>query len=309
MKYNPFLLAAAGAVLLAGCTANDARQNLLPATMISDTETVRNMQPTGKEMEAVMKQPANGTSFNAWLSRDYKGLMLFEVDRMSDYVSADMYAKRSLAAARGETVTPLQLNQFDLPEAHLPALTEARANLVDMLGKGAPTRFPREAAFAQSRFDCWVEQQEENHQPYDIARCRDEFVGAMNDLRGKMAPAPAPAPTAAAPTFQDSYTVLFDFDESTITPAANATLTQALRAMQQQNAGASIIGYTDTVGSPAYNQALSERRARAVADLFLAGGVRPAVLTTEGKGETELAQPTADGVRDAANRRAVINIR
>ena len=35
----------------------------------------------------------------------------------------------------------------------------------------------------------------------------------MNDLRGKMAPAPAPAPMAAKPVFQDSYTVLFDFEQ------------------------------------------------------------------------------------------------
>jgi hypothetical protein len=50
MKYNPFLLAAASAILLTACTANDVRQNLLPATLSSDINTVRNLPPAGKNM-------------------------------------------------------------------------------------------------------------------------------------------------------------------------------------------------------------------------------------------------------------------
>lgn len=312
MKLRAYLMAAAGLLLLSACTANDVRQDLLPATTSPYINEARNLPPAGKNWEAVAKAPANGSSFSAFLSRDYKSLMLFEVDRMSDYVSADMYARRALLAAQGKPVEPLMLGEFDLPEAHVPALTEARANLLELFGKGSREKFPEESALVQSRFDCWVEQQEENHQPWDIARCRDEFIAALNDLRKKMTPPPPPPPAPAPapmPAFKDSYTVYFPFDSVELDAQYQAVLADVVKALQAQNAGASIIGYTDTAGPAGYNQTLSERRAKAVADVLLQAGIRPAVLTTTGRGENDLAQQTPDNTPDPLNRRAIINIR
>ena len=109
--------------------------------------------------------------------------------------------------------------------------------------------------------------------------------------------------------FQDSYIVYFNFDSVDLGEQARGTVTEVVKALQAQNAGASIIGYTDTSGSAAYNKTLSERRSKAVSDMLLQAGIRPAVVTTEGRGETDLAKPTADGKKEPANRRAVINIR
>jgi len=318
MKLFVTALAVASAFVLAACGSSGdeppVRTSLFAAANSPYIGQARKLPPAGKDWEAVMKAPANGSTFNAYLSRDYKSLMLFEVDRMSDYISADMYARRALLTAQGKTVEPLVLADFNLPKEHVPALSEARANLLEMFGKGSREKFPEESAFAQSRFDCWVEQQEENHQPNHIARCRDEFIAALNDLRRKMAPPPppppAPAPAAApAPQFLDSYTVFFEFDSAELTAEDRDLLNTVVRALQTQNAGASIIGYTDTAGSAEYNQALSERRAKAVSDMLLQAGIRPAVLTTTGRGENDLAVQTPDNTPDQANRRAVINIR
>lgn len=287
---------------LAACGGNSTRNaeifsDLIESSFTSDIDTVR-----GTEIQ--------GTGFNAAVAREYKTLMVYEADQMFDYVSALMYAERSLASAGGQTLPPLDPANFNEPEAAMPSLVESRASMMDLFGKGARERFPARAAVLQSSYDCWVEQQEENHQPDHIAACRDKFVAALADLRTAMAPKPAePAPVAAVPAFQESYTVLFQFDSAVLSSVARATLTEVVRAIQTQNAGASIIGHTDTVGTPAYNQTLSEARAKAVADVILEAGIRPAVVTTTGKGETDLATPTGDNVNNAQNRRAVISIR
>ena len=67
-----------------------------------------------------------------------------------------------------------------------------------------------------------------------------------------------------------------------------------------------VTGHTDTVGSAAYNQALSERRAASVKAALVADGVAAGEITTIGAGKTALLVPTADGVREPQNRRAQI---
>ena len=82
-------------------------------------------------------------------------------------------------------------------------------------------------------------------------------------------------------------------------------------AYSKQRPGASrivIVGHADTSGSAAYNERLSDRRARTVADALVAQGVNGGAIAVDGLGETALARPTADGVREPLNRRATIDI-
>jgi outer membrane protein OmpA-like peptidoglycan-associated protein len=66
-------------------------------------------------------------------------------------------------------------------------------------------------------------------------------------------------------------------------------------------------GHTDTVGPLAYNQDLSERRARAAAEFLIArAGVNPARLHSVGRGETAPAVPTRDEMPEARNRRVEV---
>ncbi|MEZ4467743.1 MAG: OmpA family protein [bacterium] len=64
-----------------------------------------------------------------------------------------------------------------------------------------------------------------------------------------------------------------------------------------------VAGFTDTVGAPGDNQALSDKRARAIAAYFRQHGVKLPVFY-QGFGEAALAVPTADNVDEAKNRRA-----
>jgi outer membrane protein OmpA-like peptidoglycan-associated protein len=69
-----------------------------------------------------------------------------------------------------------------------------------------------------------------------------------------------------------------------------------------------VVGHTDSSGSNAYNQRLSERRAKATADALVSKGVDKAKLQVDWKGETQLAVPTGDGVKEPLNRRATISV-
>ncbi|MFY9288558.1 MAG: OmpA family protein [Alphaproteobacteria bacterium] len=127
-------------------------------------------------------------------------------------------------------------------------------------------------------------------------------------------PAPAaarPAPRAAskpvvAPV-PESYMVFFDFDKSDITPEAKRILASAAQEFKSGGTVKIVVtGHTDTVGTAQYNQGLSVRRANAVKAELDALGVPSGVVKAKGVGKTGLLVPTADGVREAQNRRAEI---
>jgi OOP family OmpA-OmpF porin len=170
------------------------------------------------------------------------------------------------------------------------------------MDNGARDSNPELAAKAQARFDCWVEQQEENHQAEDIARCKDEFLAAMEELEGK--------PAMVEPVMEPrTYIVLFDWDKSDIRPDGQAVIDQLLADASAQGidtVAISATGHTDLSGSEDYNMALSLRRADAVREALIAGGVPAEAITVAGRGESEPAVPTADGVREQANRRVEI---
>lgn len=105
------------------------------------------------------------------------------------------------------------------------------------------------------------------------------------------------------------YRVFFGFDEARLTSEAQSVVAQAARSFQSTGgARISVAGHTDTAGSAAYNQALSERRAAAVAAELVRQGVPADSITTVGYGESDLLVPTGDGVPEAQNRRVEIEL-
>lgn len=246
-------------------------------------------------------EPSGGTPFTQALTKEYRDLSVFEADEMYDWRDAGWYARRGLASARGELVTPQDPAERDLPADTLPEINDVRARLITALDGGARDAKPEVAARAQSRFDCWLEQQEENFQQDHISTCRDELMAALTELEAKPA-----APVAAAPA---TYLVLFDFDKSNINAAGQSVLDQVVADYNNNKSTAiSVTGHTDRAGSAAYNEKLSERRADSVRAALIAAGIPAESITTAWKGETENAVPTADGVREQANRRAEIII-
>jgi OOP family OmpA-OmpF porin len=119
--------------------------------------------------------------------------------------------------------------------------------------------------------------------------------------------APAAAVPPAAPLANAVYFVFFDFDKSAITPAAQDILNTVVSDARRTSASRlNVVGHTDTSGSPAYNQGLSERRASAVREALVQRGVPSGQITTRGVGESQPLIATGDGVREPSNRRAEV---
>lgn len=112
---------------------------------------------------------------------------------------------------------------------------------------------------------------------------------------------PAPDAPAASGDGAFAFRIRFGFDSAVIDPSFNDHLRAVADMMRQRPDIALVVeGHTDAVGDAGYNEALSQRRAAAVRDFLVAGGVEPSRLQVVGRGEREPL--TADG-RDAANRR------
>jgi OOP family OmpA-OmpF porin len=124
------------------------------------------------------------------------------------------------------------------------------------------------------------------------------------------APAPAPAPTPPAAT-KVTYAAdaFFDFDKSVLKPEGRAKLDDLVGKVQGINLEVIIaVGHTDSVGTDAYNQRLSVRRAEAVKAYLVSKGIEKNRVYTEGKGEK---QPVADNKTAegrAKNRRVEIEV-
>lgn len=122
------------------------------------------------------------------------------------------------------------------------------------------------------------------------------------------APAAAPAPVAApAPAPARSYLVFFDWDKASLTDRARQIIKEAAdNSTRVQYTRIEVNGYTDTSGTPRYNQGLSIRRARAVAGELVRDGVPQNAITAQGFGDTHLLVATGPGVREPQNRRVEI---
>jgi len=81
--------------------------------------------------------------------------------------------------------------------------------------------------------------------------------------------------------------VHFDFDKATLRPEAKAILDEAAALLaKHERVVVEVAGHTDSTGPEAYNQGLSERRAKSVQDYLVSKGVRASRLTAKGYGES-----------------------
>jgi OmpA-OmpF porin, OOP family len=280
----------------------------LTACMGYDIDAVRDMQPE------------TGDSYTQTLAEEYRRFALFEADEMYDWIDAGHFAVKGLQAGAGTEVEPEPLEDWSLPEETVPQLREARETLMTALEtRAAGPEAGELVARAQSNFDCWVEQQEENHQPDDIAACRDGFYSNLSRLNAFLesrsepvtTPAALPAPPSAGTASRDVpvAVALFAFDSTVLNEAAKSEVEAAVdEALRLPDAAVVVVGHTDRKGSETYNLDLSLRRAEAVRDALIEQGVAANRIDTVARGEWDPAVPTADEVAEPANRRAEIFI-
>jgi OOP family OmpA-OmpF porin len=125
------------------------------------------------------------------------------------------------------------------------------------------------------------------------------------------APAPVPVPVPVPTSEKVSYSAdaFFDFDKAVLKPAGKASLDDLTSKLKDINLEVIIaVGHTDSVGTDAYNQKLSVRRAEAVKAYLQSKGVEANRVYTEGKGEKQPVADNTSATGRAKNRRVEIEV-
>jgi len=137
-------------------------------------------------------------------------------------------------------------------------------------------------------------------------------------------PAPAPAPAVTAPVVQNTHLslsadALFAFGKSDIDSLSSnghEQLDQLVAKLQhaRQIESIEVVGYTDRIGTDAYNEKLSQKRADTVRDYLVAHGIAADAIKAEGRGKADAVAdcPKLHGNKLRAclapNRRVEVNI-
>jgi OOP family OmpA-OmpF porin len=263
---------------------------------------------------AAMKPAQPG--FAAELHSKYVALAKAERSEV-DLFDSGNFSRSAEAAAKGKLGEPDSLWSRDLTAANALEAHTQRGRLMNALDNGGREKFPELAATAQTQFDCWVQEVEENNQPDDIRKCREGYDAAILALEAALKPKPVakapeppkPAP-APAPEVTRKFLVFFDFDSSKLTADAKTILKAAVDTSKQTKVTViEATGHADRSGPDRYNLALSESRAAAVKAELIRLGVPTREIVTAGKGEREPLVQTPDGAREPQNRRVEINLK
>ncbi len=292
MKYSKKNLVALGAVaLIAGCT-----------------NYVIGPEPDSN---------TTNSPFLYTLNSEYRRLAELEFYE-GDLVDAFHFGGRVRLAAGGKSFGPQEIIERMLPADKVAEMTEARNRLVVSLGDGVRTK-PQAAARALAGFDCWMQEQEENFQPEDIAACKTAFFAALDELTARPEPVAKPAPmmqkmapmeqkVALIPPLPDPVTITFGFDKSRVTLAARAIIKDLAAKAKAAKVTRIIIGaHADRAGSDAYNNRLAKTRLSSIRAAMIAEGIPASMLQSRSYGESRPKIATPDGQRLRDNRRVEIS--
>lgn len=248
-----------------------------------------------------------GQDFNTCLAREYYYMTKDEVDVDMEYFHSTRFMRKSWAASSGQDVSPWVPADWNVAREDVSELDAARARLVAAIAANKDAR-PCECARAQAHFDRWLEQAHDNdlggplHSEHSFeGPVQPEFITAER-FKAERWTAKCEGAVAAK-----DFIVYFGYNKFNLTAEALEVISEVAGfAASLANPAVTVTGHTDSSGSNAYNQGLGQRRADAVAGALSSKGV--ANVSTVSMGESELAVPTGDGVREPLNRRAVISI-
>lgn len=247
-------------------------------------------------IDAANEAVPRGSEFTRHLAESYKAHTNYEWYEMRDYKDGNIYARKAIKAADGENVLPDHPKQRDLPKHTEAEINKGHDSLMSRLNSGMRDKMPYETAVAQTNFDCWMEQQEENFQWSEIATCRAMFMMALHEIGGDLP--------------ESDFLVHFKSDSDNLDDKATNTLHQAYHQYKDNEDIHFVIvfGHTDTTANTAYNDELSKRRAMNAADFLKKQGVKSDDITYQGFGEEHLFEKTGDNVKNQKNRRAAIYV-
>ncbi len=210
--------------------------------------------------------------FNEQLKEGY--LQLAEAQRAkTDVVDWFHFRGKAREAMLGDVVWPDKVASRQIPEAAQADAIERRERLLTALESGARRAAPVDAAAAQVNLDCWLEELESIKNPANFSDCKDSFEGALAKAQSALVDTP--------------YVVLFDPGSDLLNPDAKNVIFFTLRAARvAEPSEIAVTGYADPSGEARANQALSQRRAEAVAEALRAGKPPGSEIRVAARGAT-----------------------
>ena len=236
-----------------------------------------------------------GSAFNRQLYEGYVALAAAE-RKEYDWSDSDRFARKALAAAADQDVTPDALDERMVTGEDWDSLLTARSDLMDLFRMGARDTAPLSSAEAQLGFDCWIQEQEENRQPDDIAACRERFLIALAETKTAVG-----LPSGA-------LVVYFKTGSAELATAELQKL--MLAAAEAKGAAAKVLvsGHTDDTGTSEKNEGLSEARAQAVTALLISAGIKAERIRAKHYGAARPAVVSEVGKAEPKNRRVEVQI-
>lgn len=281
MKVIVRMAVAAAAVAAAGCSS-------LPGANLGDTFVA----------ESWINSEIEGGSYTQELAKAYQERAAWEAGTDTNWLDATAFMRKGRAAQAGEEVQPWD-------PASLGVSGDVVAAYQQTLAASAQNKDANPKACAQmvALYDHWIEQiREGSHSVTNPGAVQGAWAAARYECTG--------GADALARSVSPRFVVYFGFNSARLDAAAIEVVDAAVAEVESLGGSVpiSIAGYTDTVGSDEYNQALSERRARAVADAMVSRGVAADDMSLAGFSEGDLAVATGDGVREPLNRRVVVTV-
>lgn len=273
MKTVTRLLLGTAAIALAGCSQ-------LPGSSLGATFGA----------ERYLKADHGGSGFEGALAKEYTEVGRRAAFKDVRWRNSTAYIAKAKQAEAGVAPAPWSPDQLGVGGDAASMYESVVAAINENKGQR-----PEACARAQAMWDQYLE----------ALRGGDRYCITPADAKALL----DEALNACAPSGNANFIVYFGFNRTNLTDRARATLDEVVASVQSMGATAlSLVGHADTVGSASYNQGLSERRARRVAEGLVQRGVPANAMTLAGRGENQLARATGNNVREALNRRVEITL-
>ncbi|MDE3016234.1 MAG: hypothetical protein KGI29_04850 [Pseudomonadota bacterium] len=272
-------------------------------------------------LEDLRQTTPTGNAFQTALARMYMDLAT-QMEKGYDWFSSWHFAEKGLLLAYGRNVAPETLTDWNIPAAQLPALQQARGELLVALTSGNEASQPEIAARAQLDFDCWVRYQDANWQTDRISDCREGFKSALDQLQAPQLTAkkektpkkthlrPPPekkgkAQTEIKPIAREmaletvSYVVFFTPGKPDMAAASRNAIDDVAHSLAHESGYEVVIhSYGINAGDTA-DPLLGEERIEAVKKRLTAGGVKDGSISAAGfsASKTEPKRGMSEAIR------------
>ncbi|MGH9354629.1 MAG: OmpA family protein [Terriglobia bacterium] len=231
--------------------------------------------------------------------------LLYRLDNLEHKIArlSDQVAITNQAAGRADKTSQLALRQASQAQASAQQAAQQR----DQARKAA-AQSQKEAALARQQTQtaqnqaAWAQQRAEQYR-----KQREEELTRLQQVLGQIADTRRTAMGLIMTLGSNS--IRFEFDKAVLRPENREVLSRIAGVlMTLKGYHISVYGYTDDVGTEAYNLKLSARRAQAVRSYLVKAGLDPSIINMKGYGKSDRRVPGDTAQARAINRRVEIGI-